>query len=58
MLFQIWLRNLLHDAISKNRPDVIAQLNSQGLRVLFQQGVGPTIENVVAYQTQRDQKAA
>ena len=48
MPFQLWLRDLLCDAVSRNMPHVVARLNPHDLRLLCEDGVSPTVEAILA----------
>jgi hypothetical protein len=49
MPFQVWLRDLLCDAVSRNLSHVVAGLSPHVLRSLCEEGVSPTIEAIVAH---------
>jgi len=49
MPFQLWLRDLLCDAVSRNLSHVVALLSPHVLRSLCEQGVSPTIESILEH---------
>jgi hypothetical protein len=49
MLFQLWLRELLCDAVSRNMAHVVARLSPPVLRSLCEQGVSPTVDAIIAH---------
>src|ERR1700751_1636081 len=61
MFFELWLRDLLCDAVSRNMAHVVARVSPAVLRSLCERGVSPTVEAVFAhyqYQSQEARKAA
>ena len=46
MSFQVWLRQLLCDAISANKAYIVARLSPHALRNLYDQGISPTVEAI------------
>jgi len=46
MDFQLWVRELLSDAASRNKAQVVAELAPHTLRTLYDQGVPPTVEGL------------
>src|ERR1700751_4712369 len=49
MLFQAWIRDLLCDAVSRNRAHVIARMSPTDLRSLCEQDLSPSIDAILAY---------
>jgi len=59
MLFQLWLGDLLCDAVSKNMAHVVALVSRSVLRSLCEQGISPTAEAIFAhYEAQQNREAA
>jgi len=46
--FQLWIRQLLSDATSRNKAHVVADLDPHALRTLYDQGTPPSIEGLIA----------
>jgi len=46
MDFQLWIRQLLSDAASRNKAYVVAELGPHTLRMLYEQGAPPSVEGL------------
>jgi hypothetical protein len=46
MTFQVWLRELLADAIARNRAHIVALLGPSDLRQLYLEGAPPSIDAI------------
>ncbi|MGA9510200.1 MAG: hypothetical protein WBV55_16405 [Candidatus Sulfotelmatobacter sp.] len=46
MTFQVWLRELLADAIAQNKAHIVAVLGPHDLRQLHMEGAPPSIEAI------------
>ena len=49
MTFQLWVRALLCDATWENKPHVIARISPHVMRSLYEQGVKPTVKEVLKH---------
>ena len=48
MDFQLWIRQLLSDAVSRNKAHVVAEISPHVLKMLYEQGAPPLAEEVIA----------
>ena len=57
MQFQVWLRLLLSDAVSKNMAYRVAELSPHALKALYEQGISPSVE-AINHDHETDRRAA
>lgn len=53
MTFQLWVRALLCDATWENKAHVIARISPHLMRSLYEQGVKPTIKDVLKHSEEK-----
>jgi hypothetical protein len=58
MTFQVWLRELLADAIARNRAHIVALLGPSDLRQLYVEGAPPSIDAIFSNGTSVDLSAS
>lgn len=59
MVFQVWIRDLLCDAVSRNMAHVVARMSPTDLRSLYEEDVNPAIDAILAhYEGRRRPKPA
>jgi hypothetical protein len=46
MIFQLWLRTLLNDAVAGNKAHIVALLGPHDLRQFYLEGTPPSIESI------------
>lgn len=46
MIFQLWLRTLINDAVARDKAHIVALLGPHDLRQLYMEGTPPSVESI------------